>query len=91
MIHFPQGVRPWSKPLKTLSLNTSAQFAPPLIGTPKNSRFVKACLTSVEQQLAGVHTDIARIRTDIANFNARFDSVERRLDRIEKRLELTSA
>jgi len=55
------------------------------LGTLKeDSTFMKARLSSIEHQLAGVHTDLAAI-------NARLDSHDKRFERVERRLELTSA
>jgi len=55
------------------------------IGTLKDdSVFMKARMSSIEHQVAGVHADFATI-------NSRMDSIEKRLDRIEKRLEFSNA
>ena len=49
----------------------------------ENDTFMKARMSSLEQQMAGIHADMATM-------HHRMDSIEKRLDRIERRLELTS-
>jgi len=50
----------------------------------ENDTFMKARMSSLEQQVEGIHSDMATVHN-------RMDSMERRLDRIDRRLELTSA
>ena len=49
----------------------------------ENDTFMKARMSSLEQQMAGIHSDMATVHN-------RMDSMDKRLDRIERRLELTS-
>ena len=55
------------------------------IGTVKDDNvFIKARMSSIEHQMAGVHADFATV-------NSRIDGIGRRLERIEMRLKMFNA
>ena len=68
---------------KSLILEHLHAMRPSLAKLEENDTFMKARMSSLEQQVAGIHSDMATVHN-------RMDSMDKRLDRIERRLELTS-